>query len=246
MKKNLRRRLTALGLVLPILATSFGWFMIKNPKRKNGYSIETSTEEKNGLYTYIIDTSNLESKNKTLEELAMNYSNINYAKVIESVEYGTYFYNEKDVDFYGKNLRLALPSCYDDAYEANVLLSNDFDQAIICEKIQCLQDLEFTIIYSAATAKRDVAPTKEGEHKTTFNAGDKLYSTAIYYQDEIVGYKQYGVGSECEDIQLLAIGNVDAALKSVLLNEMTPMSYEGLSAIEEELNGASARSRNLK
>jgi len=35
-------------------------------------------------------------------------------------------------------------------------------------------------------------------------------------------------------------------LLSVLLNEMTPMSYEGLSAIEEELNGASARSRNLK
>lgn len=245
MKKNIRKRLTALGLILPIMVGSFGWCMTKVPKKRNGYSIETADEEKNGLYTYIIDTSQLESKNNTIEELALNYSNINYAKVVESVEYGTYFYNEKDKEFYGKNLRLALPSCYDDSYDPNILLSNDFDQAVIYEKVKCLQDLEFTIIYSAATAKRDVEATKE-TGKMLFNKGDKLYSTAIYYQNELVGYKQYGVGSECEDIAFLSIGNVDAALKTVSLNEMTPMSYEGLKDIEEELNGASARSRNLK
>ena len=72
------------------------------------------------------------------------------------------------------------------------------------------------------------------------NEGDTLSSRAIYYEGELVAYKQTGAGSESQNVIDGTIGDVDLALSTVedygLLDETEVVNEEEINDIEDSLN----------
>ena len=70
--------------------------------------------------------------------------------------------------------------------------------------------------------------------------GDKLSSTAIYYNDDLIAYKQVGIGSTDENVVNATKGDVDTAISTLeeldMLEETTKVTYQELESQEEIIN----------
>lgn len=123
---------------------------------------------------------------------------------------------------------------------------DNFDFSYIREEVREFNGGVYTICYSSATATRNLTPLGRSLNASQkyidkyINKGDTFASTAIYYDDELICFKQTGAGSECDNIEDLTIGDVDLALTTLeeenIITETTKCSYEDLKEYEKNLN----------
>jgi len=235
---NITKKITSLGVLMTMLVTASGCSNSKDTKTNIiGYNVESSTDKRqDGLYSHIINTNGLVSSKYNFSSL----NNINFVKVTEVEEYGTNIKNEKTTAFFRENIHLVLPDCFG-SYTSPAWFNNtsNFDMQIRCEK---LEDGGFgnpyIVVYSSITAKRDLytGQTIFKDGQDIIHKGDNLSSVAIYYDGELVAFKQTGVGSECENVKQATIGNVDLALTTVKLDETKTVTYNELNKMENSLN----------
>ena len=131
------------------------------------------------------------------------------------------------------------PDCY--SLYGDVSWIHGFNMSIDRKEISTEWSTYVVIDYSM-TAKRDLDLNIDllpAEYKE-FNEGDTLSSRAIYYEGELVAYKQTGAGSESQNVIDGTIGDVDLALSTVedygLLDETEVVNEEEINDIEDSLN----------
>lgn len=243
--KNKRKKLGILALATSaaILMSGCGKSN-KTVSEEVGYLVETENlEDYNGLYSYIIDVNGLESKKQDYTSGLSSIEPKNFAKVIDTKEYGTDFSNEMSSAFYWKNIIIVWPDCYS-LYNNNFYKGTaSFDYDLKIETLQEYFGEKYTVVYSSATAKKDL---KLGDaylltdDKKALYKGDNMSSIAIYKDNELIAYKQTGVGSDCKNVKESLKGNVDLALSTVkdsgLLSETKEITYDDLYVQQEELN----------
>ena len=237
--KKLRKKVVMLGIATSLAFSTSG---CSKEEEKIGYLVENDDNIMNsdGLYQYVVDYNGLESNNYNF---SIGYNNISFAKVIEEKEYGTSFFNEMTSAFYRKHLKVIWPDCFS-LYNLDAWLKeSNFDFDLKVENIKLLNGPTFKVFYSSITAKRKlnlIGKDVISNGKREFLSGDNISSIAIYYESELVAFKQYGVGSDCENVVSQTIGDVDVAFVKIselgLLNETQNISLEKLKEYQEELN----------
>lgn len=230
--KEKTKRIVAWGALLTILLTVNGCSDKKDKSDDNiGYIVEATTDEQDDeIYSYIIDNDKLVSTENRLPEGKQ------LAKVVEREEYGTNFFNKMTAAFYSQNLRIVLPDSYSSYDSIGWYSSSNFDIQIICEKLETSNSESYVVVSSFMTAKRYLF---DGEYilingKEYFQEGDNIASIAIYYNDELVGFKQMGVGSDCENVKQAIIGDADMAL--IPVEDLKTVTVDELQEIEDTLN----------
>ena len=214
----------------------------KNEEEKIGFQIENEINnlDNNGLYEYLVDYSGLESQNYDFSD---NFNSKSFAKVDSEEIHGTSFWNEKSSAYYRQNLVLIWPDCYSLYDITPWLRESNFDLDLKYEQLKLLNGPKFLVIYSSITAKRKlnlIGKDILNSDKLEFLSGDNISSTAIYYEGELVAFKQTGVGSDCENVQKAIVGDVDIALNKIsqlgLLKKSEKISLDDLLVYQEELN----------
>lgn len=231
--KERTKRIVALGALLTTLLTVNGCSNNKDTSDSEiGYIVEATTDDQEReVYSYIIDNDKLVSTKNNLPKGKM------IVKVVEREEYGTTFFNKMTAEFYAQNLRIVLPDSYRSYDKIDWYNSSNFDIQLICEKLQTRNSSKpYVVISSFMTAKKYLYDGEfiQPNEKKYFQEGDNMSSIAIYYDDELVGFKQMGVGSECENVTSAMIGDVDLALS--LIEESKVVSSSELLEIEDGLN----------
>ncbi len=232
--KERTKRIVALGTLLTTLLTVSG---CSNSHKKasdssTGYIVETIEEnQENEVYSYVIDNDGLVSSKNNLPE------GIYAVKVVEKEEYGTNFLNEMTAAFYSENLRIVLPDIYSSYDSIGWYSSSNFDIQIICEKLETRNSSKpYVIVSSSMTAKRYLfaGSLMLTNGQKYFHKGDNMSSIAIYYDDELVAFKQMGVGSECKNVASATIGDVDLALSPI--EDSKAINSSELAEMEVEFN----------
>ena len=188
-----------------------------------------SNDDADDLEYYNIDITKLESEK---HDFKSNFYPVRMAQVVEKEEYGTNFFNDRMAGFYNKNLKYVWPEAYA-TYSTAWLNSGNFDFTLVVEKLDELDSSNEYIIYrSSMTAKRDLhsvsvnTPLLPGQRY--IEEGDTISSVAIFLDDELIGYTQTGIGSDCENVQNAIKGDVDGALTRVYNIDKTKQSSKTL------------------
>ena len=219
-----------------------------NKSDEIGYIVETTTDS--DLYTHVINTRGFYSDKYNFGE---SINCVEFAKVIETEEYDSRkIINDKTDAFYRENLKLVWPDCYNTFDSTYWTKQNSFDMSIKSEKIKTTGDSEYIVINSSMTAKRNldngINLYRDGQKQ--IKKGDNFSSTAIYYNNELVAYKQTGAGSECANVKQATIGDVDKALSTIkeagILSETKEISAQDLYNKEDELSNAEINTDSKK
>lgn len=237
--KKLRTKLIALALAAGVGCSMNGCGKNSEEKVEEiGYLVEcTDLPWQEGLYTYVINLEGLESENYDFDDAVHG---IRFAKVNEKEEHGTTLSNDMTTAYYRDSLKMVWPSCFEQ-YGMNWFNDSNFACTYIVENVSEYEGSSYTIARSSMTVKRDLIPIgKKSAEAKTLKEGDNMSSVAIYYGDELVAYKQTGVGSDCENVIESTVGDVDLALSKVsdlgLLVETKLVDSKELYDLQEELN----------
>lgn len=237
--KKIRKRMIALALATSIVLPVVGCQKDRNEKESEiGFLVEStsSLDTDAGLYSYVINTDGLESQKYDFSDTTRN---INLVKVVEKQEYGTTDFNNMTPAYYRQNLRIIWPSCFN-GYGIAWFNDSNFDCSFTIEEVKACAGGFYTIVYSSMTAKRDLLGPAANDVARQLEKGDVLSSVAIYFKEELVAYKQMGVGSDCENVIASTVGNVDVALSKIsdlgILDEVKIVNYRELYEYQEELN----------
>ena len=238
--KALKVRLLALAMAATVTATMSGCSKSKETKNEFvGFSVQSSSfDTENGLYSHVINVKGLESEKY---DYSSSLRTIRLAKIDEEIVYGTNIFNEQTTAFYRDKMILKWPECYS-VYGIAWFNRSNFDCEIKIQKLKECAGSEYIVQYSSITAKRDfdLNVSMLGNGQNFIYKGDNMSSIAIFHNDELVAYKQTGVGSECENVMNATIGDVDIALNTIedldLLEETVELSYMDLYEYQEKLN----------
>ena len=233
MRKNIFALTLATSMVLPVAGCEKD-----REESEIGFLVESTSsfDSDAGLYSYVINTDGLESQKY---DFSTAIGNINLAKVVEKKEYGTINFNDMTPAYYRQNLRLVWPSCFD-GYGIAWFNDANFDCSFTMEEVKACAGGFYTIVYSSMTAKRDLLGPAANDAIRRLEKGDTLSSTAIYWKEELVGYQQTGVGSDCENVIESTVGDVDVALSKIsdlgIVDGVKTVDYHELYKYQEELN----------
>ena len=229
--KGLKRGIAMLSLATSLAMVSTG--CSKETKEEEiGYEVMTNDSETPELYSYVIDERGFESENYSFGDFEL----LSLAKVVSEEKYDA---SNKATGFFRKNMVMIKPECYSLYGEASWI--NGFDMSIDRKEISTGWSTYDVVDYSM-TAKSDLNLNIDllpAEYKE-INEGDTLSSRAIYYEGELVAYKQTGAGSESQNVIDGTIGDVDLALSTVedygLLDETEVVVERQLHDIEDSIN----------
>lgn len=229
--KGLKKGIAMLSLATSLAMVSTG--CSKEVKEEEvGYEVMTNDSETPELYSYVIDERGFESEKYDFDDFDPLY----LAKVQNEEIYD---FSNKALGFFRKNMVMIKPDCYS-LYD-NVSWIHGFNMSIDRKEIST-EWATYVVIDYSMTAKRDLDLNIDllpAEYKE-FNEGDTLSSRAIYYEGELVAYKQTGAGSESQNVIDGTIGDVDLALSTVedygLLDETEVIDEGKLHDIEDSLN----------
>ena len=230
--KGLKKGIAMLSLATSLAIVSTG--CSKETKEEEiGYEVMTNDSETPELYSYVIDERGFESENYSFGD----FEPLSLAKVQNEEIYD---FSNKSLGFFRKNMVMIKPDCY--SLYGDVTWINGFNMSIDRKEISTGWSTYVVIDYSM-TAKRDLDDIRirllPAEYKL-INKGDTLSSRAIYYEGELVAYKQTGAGSESQNVIDGTIGDVDLALSTVedygLLDETEVVNEEEINDIEDYLN----------
>ena len=200
-----------------------------------GYYVEDSSlPTENGLYDLVINREGLESDKYDLTNVirTKNFAKVSEEKVTDTSVFDT---------FKRASRRCEILMIWPESISNYLSLdpySFDFDCSSTVQSVSEFCGETYKVIYSSITAQKDFK--KVEEDKIPLKKGDKMFSIAIIFNDEIVAYEQYGVGSECENGRAYFKGDVDLAISTVEelgLDEVTSISRDDLYDLQDEMNG---------
>ena len=250
---DLAKRTTACALITTmLLCTTACGKKEKDNSNEIGFNVTSSTWSNDiGLYNYVINSKGLHSEKYDFEDTIRH---INFAKVSELEEYNSKNIIKRKTDgFYRAAVKMIWPDCYSKLYTSPAwLASHNFHYEIKYEKLDELSGNSYVVVYSSMTARRDLDTglymISDGQKE--IKKGDNMSSIAIYYEGELVAYKQTGVGSECNNVLEGTIGDVDLALKKVSqfenLTESKEMTDKELYDYQDQINGKQIEKKLIK
>lgn len=196
-------------------------------KDQVGFYVSGSSDIKieSGMYSYIINK-------KGFKQNEIECKNtISIAKSNGVRRYGDSSLEKRSCDWYKKNMRIILPDSFNNQ-KKDWFNCDDFGCILEYEELQdCLGDV-YNIIRTKINLKRDI--------DNKFQVGDSMSSVAIYYKNNLVAYKQTGIGCECNNIKKSIIGNVDESISTLydygILNNWKETTIEDICNYQEQLN----------
>lgn len=196
-------------------------------KGQIGFYVSGSSgvKSESGMYSYIINK-------KGFRQDKIEHKNIiSIAKSNGVRKYGDSSLEKRSCDWYKKNMKIILPDSFDNQNK-DWFNCDDFDCGLECEELQdCLGDT-YNIIRTKIILKKDI--------DNKFQTSDSMSSVAIYYKNNLVAYKQTGIGSECNNIKKSLIGNVDEAISTLydygILSNWKETTIEDICNYQEHLN----------
>lgn len=215
----------------------------RNQSEVNGYNVEESSNYRSaGQYSYLIDTSCIETEN--VED------RINFAQIIETEDKSSSSWKTSFTsNFYTSNIMVILPDEYA-GYASTVFGKDNFDIIYTSNVYQTLQGEIYTVIKTEYSAKRylDLEGINVYELEAMglkeFQEGDILGSTIVYYQGQMVAFDQYGVGSTAENVKSAMIGDADSLVTEVTLDASVDVTLTELDEIEYSLNQEKTKTLN--
>lgn len=240
--KRLKIKLLTYATVVGLTSSMGGCNKVKNEDTNSevGYLIESNENfyesDKAGLYSYLINTNGFESSNY---DFSNTKTKLRYAQVTAEEIYNNSS-TDLDSDYIKDNFKLIWPSSYADYDEKEFDLTNT-NFSLEIEQLKDLSGASYKVIYSYLEITKDLIPSNQ-LNNTAKNVleGDKLSSTAIYYNDDLIAYKQTGIGSNDENVVNATKGNVDTAISTLkkldMLEETTKVTYQELETQEKIIN----------
>lgn len=183
-----------------------------NPIGYNLISEQNNDNKANGIYSYLLNCDGFVCEKYDFP------TSIQLSKVIEKEEYGTKLSNARTASFYRDNIKIVWPDCFSN-YGNAWFDTDNFNFDIIVEKLNSFNGVDnIIVVRSSMTAKRNLNNSINYMYtngQLPIEKGDNLSSIAIYYDNELIAFKQTGVGSDSQNVLDATIGNVDLALKEV-------------------------------
>lgn len=240
--KKLKIKLLTYATIVGLTSSMGGCNKTKNEDNNSeiGYLIESNENfyesDKAGLYSYLININGFESSN---HDFSNTKTKLRYAQVTAKEIFNNNSSN-LDSDYIKDNFKLIWPSSYADYDEKAFNLTNT-DFSLEIEQLKDLSGTNYKVIYSSLEIKKDIMPSNQlNNNAKNVLEGDKLSSTAIYYNDDLIAYKQVGIGSTDENVVNATKGDVDTAISTLeeldMLEETTKVTYQELESQEEIIN----------
>lgn len=240
--KKLKIKLLTYATIVGLTSSIGGCNKVKNEDSTSevGYLIESNENfyesDKAGLYSYLININGFESSN---HDFSNTKTKLRYAQVTAKEIFNNNSSN-LDSDYIKDNFKLIWPSSYADYDEKAFNLTNT-DFSLEIEQLKDLSGTNYKVIYSSLEIKKDIMPSNQlNNNAKNVLEGDKLSSTAIYYNDDLIAYKQVGIGSTDENVVNATKGDVDTAISTLeeldMLEETTKVTYQELESQEEIIN----------
>lgn len=240
--KKLKIKLLTYATIVGLTSSMGGCNKIKNEDSNSevGYLIESNENfyesDKAGLYSYLINTNGFESSN---HDFSNTKTKLRYAQVAAEETYNNSSSNF-DSDYIKDNFKLIWPSSYANYDEDEFNLTNT-DFSLEIEQLKDLSGTSYKVIYSSLEITKDLIPSNQLNNTAkTLLEGDNFSSTAIYYNDDLIAYKQTGSGSNDENVANATRGDVDTAISTLkeldMLEETTKVTYQELESQEEIIN----------
>lgn len=240
--KKLKIKLLTYATIVGLTSSIGGCNKLKNEDSTSevGYLIESNENfyesDKAGLYSYLININGFESSN---HDFSNTKTKLRYAQVTAKEIFNNNSSN-LDSDYIKDNFKLIWPSSYADYDEKAFNLTNT-DFSLEIEQLKDLSGTNYKVIYSSLEIKKDIMPSNQlNNNAKNVLEGDKLSSTAIYYNDDLIAYKQVGIGSTDENVVNATKGDVDTAISTLeeldMLEETTKVTYQELESQEEIIN----------
>lgn len=240
--KKLKIKLLTYATIVGLTSSMGGCNKIKNEDSNSevGYLIESNENfyesDKAGLYSYLINTNGFESSN---HDFSNTKTKLRYAQVAAEETYNNSS-SDLDSDYIKDNFKLIWPSSYANYDEDEFNLTNT-DFSLEIEQLKDLSGTSYKVIYSSLEITKDLIPSNQLNNTAkTLLEGDNFSSTAIYYNDDLIAYKQTGSGSNDENVVNATRGDVDTAISTLkeldMLEETTKVTYQELESQEEIIN----------
>lgn len=240
--KKLKIKLLTYATIVGLTSSIGGCNKVKNEDSTSevGYLIESNENfyesDKAGLYSYLININGFESSN---HDFSNTKTKLRYAQVTAKEIFNNNSSN-LDSDYIKDNFKLIWPSSYADYDEKAFNLTNT-DFSLEIEQLKDLSGTNYKVIYSSLEIKKDIMPSNQlNNNAKNVLEGDKLSSTAIYYNDDLIAYKQVGIGSTDENVVNATKGDVDTAISTLeeldMLEETTKVTYQELETQEKIIN----------
>lgn len=240
--KKLKIKLLTYATIVGLTSSIGGCNKVKNEDSTSevGYLIESNENfyesDKAGLYSYLININGFESSN---HDFSNTKTKLRYAQVTAKEIFNNNSSN-LDSDYIKDNFKLIWPSSYADYDEKAFNLTNT-DFSLEIEQLKDLSGTNYKVIYSSLEIKKYIMPSNQlNNNAKNVLEGDKLSSTAIYYNDDLIAYKQVGIGSTDENVVNATKGDVDTAISTLeeldMLEETTKVTYQELESQEEIIN----------
>ena len=240
--KKLKIKLLTYATIVGLTSSIGGCNKVKNEDSTSevGYLIESNENfyesDKAGLYSYLININGFESSN---HDFSNTKTKLRYAQVTAKEIFNNNSSN-LDSDYIKDNFKLIWPSSYADYDEKAFNLTNT-DFSLEIEQLKDLSGTNYKVIYSSLEIKKDIMPSNQlNNNAKNVLEGDKLSSTAIYYNDDLIAYKQVGIGNTDENVVNATKGDVDTAISTLeeldMLEETTKVTYQELESQEEIIN----------
>ena len=240
--KKLKIKLLTYATIVGLTSSIGGCNKVKNEDSTSevGYLIESNENfyesDKAGLYSYLININGFESSN---HDFSNTKTKLRYAQVTAKEIFNNNSSN-LDSDYIKDNFKLIWPSSYADYDEKAFNLTNT-DFSLEIEQLKDLSGTNNKVIYSSLEIKKDIMPSNQlNNNAKNVLEGDKLSSTAIYYNDDLIAYKQVGIGNTDENVVNATKGDVDTAISTLeeldMLEETTKVTYQELESQEEIIN----------
>lgn len=240
--KKLKIKLLTYATIVGLTSSMGGCNKTKNEDNNSeiGYLIESNENfyesDKAGLYSYLININGFESSN---HDFSNTKTKLRYAQVTAKEIFNNNSSN-LDSDYIKDNFKLIWPSSYAD-YDEKAFNPTNTDFSLEIEQLKDLSGTNYKVIYSSLEIKKDIMPSNQlNNNAKNVLEGDKLSSTAIYYNDDLIAYKQVGIGSTDENVVNATKGDVDTAISTLeeldMLEETTKVTYQELESQEEIIN----------
>lgn len=132
--------------------------------------------------------------------------------------------------FFNTNNCVVWPECFNH-YSMNILTAENCVRTLDVKDLSGLRGNEFKLVTNSIEFKKDIdniyldVYTNENRQ---INKGDKIEAVALLYEDEVIAFKQTGVGSDCENVTKTFIGDIDSAIYGVdtILSSDTEYEYD--------------------